>query len=196
VLKGENMGWRIRSVATIAVMLSVTAAYGKEYGDILGVTFAGIVDGDTFKAELGPPASLPEIFRIISVRLKGVDTPEKSPLCKSRLEAILLQKKALEAAQFTLKRLSEAKRIDLLEVERGARFRLVARVVYDRKELAAELLEAKLAKPMRGKKRPKWCEPPPLKDGAHEKRVRFTPDAGDGGLQVPEKTMKTGLTLF
>ena len=68
-----------------------------------------------------------------------------------------LRKKAAEAKRFIFVRLSRAGRIDLVDVGRGARFRIVARWMVDGKDLGAELLAAGLAKPA-GTSRPKWCK--------------------------------------
>ena len=69
---------------------------------------------------------------------------------------VALQNLAARAEAFTHARLAASSCIDLLEVKRGARFRLVALVIYDGRDLAADLLAAKLAKPMK-RKRPAWC---------------------------------------
>ena len=137
---------------------------GAEYGDIRGVVFRGNHDGDTFTAELWPEGHQPavlgsfEVFRVINVRLAGIDTPERKPKCKDPAEALRLQGISKQADSFTFEKLAQAQRIDLLGVRRGKYFRIVATVMYDGKDLGAELLAAGLAKPMNGSRRPKWCE--------------------------------------
>lgn len=143
----------------LALHILAPQSGAREYGEINGVTFAAVIDGEEFTAELGPAGSMPEVFRVINVRLKGVDTPERLPQCGSPQELFRVQQIHLKATLFTLERLSTAQQIDLVEVERGGRFRLIARVIYDGKDLAAELLESGLAKVMEDRKLPVWCEP-------------------------------------
>ena len=121
------------------------------------VKFMGNDDGVTFTAELGPPGALPELLRVFKIRVKGVAVPARRPKCDvpSRRVVLLGMAKKADALLFDL--LSKARRIDLLEVERGSSFRLLARVLADGKDVGQALLAAALARPMIGKKRPKWC---------------------------------------
>jgi len=64
--------------------------------------------------------------------------------------------KAREAKQYTVKRLREGKKIELLELRRDKYFRILARVMIDGEDLGAELLKAGLAKPYDGGTKETW----------------------------------------
>ena len=145
-------------IAIFMLVVFAGIAQAKTYPDFQGVKFIRNNDGDTFTAALGPPGSMPEIFRVIRVRLRGIDTPETAHHCEDKGWQTRLRNMAERARKFVLARLSAARRIDLVKPERGGRFRIVARVFYDGRDLAAELLAAQLAKPA-GKVRPQWCKP-------------------------------------
>ena len=57
---------------------------------------------------------------------------------------------------FIVGRLRAAKKIELRNMKRGKYFRIVADVYVDGMSLAQMLLEAGLAKPYDGRKKPKW----------------------------------------
>jgi len=112
--------------------------------------FISCYDGDTCKFNL---PNLPPVFgEKISVRLKGVDTPEIRGKCPSE------KAMAKEAKTFVNQILSNAKKIELLDVERGKYFRLLVRIEADGKDLSALLLEKELARPYDGGKREGWCQ--------------------------------------
>ena len=54
--------------------------------------------------------------------------------------------------------LSQAGRIDLVDVGRGKYFRILADVVADGKDLSAILLEKGLAVRYKGGRKKRWCE--------------------------------------
>ena len=68
----------------LGLLLMGGAVSAKKYANFHDVKYLRNNDGDTFTVELGPPGSMPEIFRVISVRLRGVDTPEKNHKCESK----------------------------------------------------------------------------------------------------------------
>ncbi len=108
-------------------------------------------DGDTCKVEL---PGIPAVFgRGLGVRLLGIDTPEIRGKCAK--EKALAQ----EAKAAIWKLVSEAERIDLIDVSRGKYFRIVARIKADGVDATDHLLAAGLGVPyMGGTKVKDWCE--------------------------------------
>jgi len=97
--------------------------------------------------------NIPEIFgKKISVRLKGIDTPEIRGKCPDE------KRKALESKKFINSYLKNAKRIDLENTERGKYFRILANIVADGKDLSTLMIEKGLARPYQGEKRKGWCK--------------------------------------
>ena len=113
-------------------------------------------DGDTITVNL---RDVNDFFgQGIAVRVLGVDTPEIQGACAS--EKAL----AIKARDYVHKRLSKARRIDLVDISKGKYFRLVADVmIFGRgrssRSLSEGLLRMGYAKPYDGKtKKPSWCE--------------------------------------
>ena len=113
-------------------------------------------DGDTITVNL--PGVHDFFGQGIAVRVLGVDTPEIQGNCPS--ERAL----AIKARDYVHKRLSRARRIDLVDISKGKYFRIVSRVmVYGRgrssRSLSTGLLRMGYAKLYSGKeKKPNWCE--------------------------------------
>lgn len=111
-------------------------------------------DGDTIKV------TIPRVHHFfgkqLPIRLNGIDTPEKHSIDACSRE------KATLAALETHKVLSEAKRIELSNIQRGKYFRIVADVMFDGKSLSKHLLKLGLAVPYDGghKDKVNWCNIP------------------------------------
>lgn len=101
--------------------------------NITNAQYIGNYDGDTVSFNI---PNLPDVFgKDISVRLYGIDTPEKKSKNKCEKErAILVQK-------FVEQELSNAKVIILEDCKRDKYFRILAEINYDGKDLTTELLE-------------------------------------------------------
>ena len=128
--------------------VSWAEAGGRSYGDAVVERVTSIYDGDTFRCDIaGWP---PIIGHRIGIRINGIDTPE---MRDPRPE---IRELARQAKMFTVGKLRSAKRIELRNMKRGKYFRIVADVHVDGKSLAQMLLEAGLAKPYDGGKKPKW----------------------------------------
>lgn len=117
------------------------------------VEYLGNYDGDTITVTV--PQALAIFGKRLSVRVKGVDTPELRT--RDRCE----KARAQGAKEFVSKELERASRIDLQGVERGKYFRIVADVVYDGKNLSDQLLRMGYARPYHGgtKLNDPWCRP-------------------------------------
>ena len=89
----------------------------------------------------------------IGIRVAGVDTPEIRGKCAAE------KKLAIKARDRVRGLLESAKTIDLLNVERGKYFWLVARVEIDGTDLSQLLLKEGYAEEYDGGKKTKdWCE--------------------------------------
>lgn len=116
------------------------------------VDFVSNYDGDTVRFNI--PDVHPLIGTNISVRVVGVDTPEKNGKLPCEKE------KARIAHKFTENMLRKAKRIELRDVGKDKYFRILARVNVDGLDLGELLIKNKLALPYGGGTKPRtnWCE--------------------------------------
>jgi len=109
-----------------------------------------IYDGDTFRVNID---NYPAIIGVnMPVRVLGIDTPEIRGKCQSEKD------KAKEARLFTVNQLTQAKRIELVNIQRGKYFRLLAVVLVDGVSLADNLIERGLAVEYDGGRKKDWCE--------------------------------------
>ena len=118
------------------------------------VTYVRNYDADTITVNI--PAVPAVIGKEISIRVAGIDTAEMRGGTPCTKEA------AKRAKDWVATKLNAAQRIDLVDVERGKYFRLVARVIVDGIDLSQELLRHGLAVPYDGgtKAVTDWCRIP------------------------------------
>lgn len=136
------------AVALLTSLPSVAACYDWPLRDYRG-NYA--YDGDTIYVAI---PGLPEEIANMSVRVRGVDTPEMRGKCES--EKQLAQK----ARDYARNRLKAATSVQFCEPEWG-RYggRVVASVRVDGSPLDLELIANGLARPYDGKtKRQPWCQ--------------------------------------
>ncbi len=110
-------------------------------------------DGDTITFNI--PDIHPLIGENINIRVNGVDTPEIQGNTDCEKE------KALQAQKLIEDLLKSAKRIDLLNIQRGKYFRIVADVYVDNINLSNYLIKKGFSYPYDGgtKQKPNWCFP-------------------------------------
>ena len=116
------------------------------------VQYLNNYDGDTVTFNI---PSVHTLFgRKISVRVLGVDTPEK------RTKDMCEKQKAKQAQRAVAVVLKNAKRIDLENISRGKYFRIVADIKFDGQSLSKFLLAQGLAYQYDGGKKRKvnWCK--------------------------------------
>lgn len=120
------------------------------YGDLIVSRFIEVIDGDTIKVDIN---TLPDIIgKAVKIRFRGVDTPEiRRPKCEKEREL------GFKAKAFVEERLQTASRIELLKIDRGNFFRIVADVVYDGKPIAQEIIAAGHGVVYDKKKKKDWC---------------------------------------
>ena len=111
-----------------------------------------VVDGDTVKVDAG--ADLPPELASLSVRLRGVDTPEKGRRAKCEAE----RRAGLAAAAFTEAAVSGAGTVVVRDPSWGKwGGRVIADLVLDGAPLSSTLIAAGHGRPYAGGKRRSWC---------------------------------------
>ena len=145
----------MKKVFAIAMILTTSTVFAAKPKEDVVYEWKPIkvLDGDTIKFEAPwVPAPLkPEI----SVRVLGVDTPEKKPRNKCEQEDALAQK----ASKFTKELVANAKSIQV-KLEDWDKYggRVLGTVTIDGKDLTASLIENGLARAYHGEAKSSWCE--------------------------------------
>lgn len=141
-------------LAIITLIISNTLvqanANDKTYGSVTDVRFNSCYDGDTCRFDI---PDWPDIVGDnISVRIKGIDTPEMRGQCKR-------EKKLARKAKLVANRLlTNADTLSLHDIERGKYFRIVARVKVGEQFLGKRMLDKDLAHKYDGGTKQDWCE--------------------------------------
>jgi len=129
------------------LLLSATPALADQY------EITRVIDGDTVEIAVDfLPLPLPPK---LSIRVIGIDTPEKAPRAQCEAEA----KKAVEATRFTKRAVAEATKTEvyLLKWDKYGG-RVLGSVVFDGVSLSDSLISAGLARPYKGEAKQSWCE--------------------------------------
>ena len=114
--------------------------------DIKNFSVLKVLDGDTIVINI---PNIPDVFgKEISVRIKGIDTPEKRTKNPREKELAFKAKARLES-------LMKGK-IELKNVDRDKYFRLLADVYVDGQSVAEILIREGHARPYGGGKKEKW----------------------------------------
>ena len=101
--------------------------------------FKSCYDGDTCKFDI---PDVPPVFgKNLSIRIRGIDTPEIRGKCENEK---VLAKKAKEFINFLM---NKATTIEIKNVERGKYFRVVADVYVDGKSIAEYMIQNNYALP-------------------------------------------------
>ncbi|MCZ6730573.1 MAG: thermonuclease family protein [SAR324 cluster bacterium] len=138
----------MRFILTAAILCAATPAWAITFEN---VTWLRCYDGDTCAFNL--PSIHPLFGKKISVRIRGIDTPEIRGKCAAE------KRKAEAARDFLRNLLRDAQRIDLVDAERRKYFRIVATVQADGRNVAALMIERGLARSYRGGKRKGGADP-------------------------------------
>ena len=111
-----------------------------------------IVDGDTLRVDAA--ADLPGELAALSVRIRGIDTPEKGGRAKCDSE----RARGQAATAFTAEAVAGARSIVIRDPEWGKwAGRVIADVLLDGRSLATALLQAGHARRYDGGRRGAWC---------------------------------------
>ena len=134
----------------LILILLASPAYAQEFYVYKPIK---ITDGDTIKLDVSKESPLIKKLGL-SVRIKGIDTPEKAPRAKCKKESELGQ----QATKFTTDLVGN-KELLLSQVENdhyGGR--IVANVKVGGVDIAQELLKRGLARVYNGEKKKSWCD--------------------------------------
>ena len=131
----------------VALLLSATPAFSTPY------EITRVIDGDTVEIAVDfLPDPLPPK---LSIRVIGVDTPEKAPRAKCDAEAALAKK----ASAFTKNAVANALEVDI-KILKWDKYggRVLGDVYLDHQSLAESLVSAGLARHYKGDAKQSWCE--------------------------------------
>ena len=128
---------------------SITTAAPKTYGDIPVNRILSVHDGDTILVSMD--SVHPLIGNRISVRIRGIDTPEIMGRCTDE------RNRAYAAREFVKKTLTAAKVVTLRDVGRDKYFRVLADIDIDGADLGPLILEEGFGRPYAGGKKQTWC---------------------------------------
>ncbi len=142
-------------LAALALLFSIYANAAPEAHRVLDymvkATFIANYDGDTIKVDI--PGLHPLIGKSVSIRIRGIDTPEIRGKCQKE------KVKAWEARERVHELLVNAETILLERMSRGKYFRIVADVFADEVNIGDTLIKENLAIAyFGGKKTTKWCD--------------------------------------
>lgn len=133
--------------------LALMGLVGLAQAEVYDWKVTRVKDGDTveFEAKWLPPPLKP----LLSLRVLGVDTPEKAPRAKCDKEA----RGGQAATDFTKKKVAEAKKIQI-EIKDWDKFggRVLGDVIIDGQSLSKMLIDNQLARPYHGEAKKSWCE--------------------------------------
>jgi endonuclease YncB( thermonuclease family) len=131
----------------VALLLSATPAFSTPY------EITRVIDGDTVEIAVDfLPSPLPPK---LSIRVMGIDTPEKPPRAQCDAEAALAKK----ASAFTKNAVANALEVDVV-ILKWDKYggRVLGEVYLDHQSLAESLISAGLARPYKGEAKSSWCE--------------------------------------
>ena len=111
--------------------------------------FERCIDGDTLKVKNN---ALPDIFgRNLSIRVRGLDTPELRGKCAHE------KKLAVRSKEFCSFLMKNAENIEFKNLERGKFFRVVADVHIDSKNYANQMIFNDHGRVYSNTKKNNWC---------------------------------------
>ena len=137
----------------LAILLTFsTLSIAEPVGKIYNYKLDKVIDGDTvsFVAPFLPEPIKP----VLSIRIYGIDTPEKGFRAKCPSE----NTRGLAATEFTKKAVASAKVVQF-EIIDWDKFggRVLGDVILDGKRLSEMLIQENLARPYLGEAKKTWC---------------------------------------
>ncbi len=119
------------------------------YGNAIVSKVESVYDADTFKVDID---GWPDIIGTgISIRVNGVDAPERHGQCQSEKD------EAMKVRDITLGALNTATTIELRNMRRGKYFRIRADVYIDGTSLTSILEQSGMVREYHGEHRDGWC---------------------------------------
>jgi endonuclease YncB( thermonuclease family) len=135
------------------VLTTLTSSWAKPAAGVIhDFKVMAVKDGDTVVIE-APYLPAP-LKPLLSIRILGVDTPEKAPRAKCDKEAA----GGAAATEFTKKAVANAKQIQV-ELVDWDKFggRVLGDVILDGQRLSQMLIKNNLARPYFGEAKASWC---------------------------------------
>lgn len=135
----------------LVIFLSYLFSCTPSFADLYQWKVIRVIDGDTIEVEA---PFLPKELKL-SVRVLGIDTPEKGGRAKCKAEADL----AIKASKFTenfFKRLGNKANFGDIQWDKFGG-RVLANVGYGESNLAEELIDRGFARIYNGEKKKSWC---------------------------------------
>ena len=146
--RGIRLPLAVAAATVLAAALPAPHVQGTDYS----WPVVRVVDGDTVKVDAR--ADLPPELASLSVRLRGVDTPEKGRRAKCDAERLA----ADAATAFAEDAIDKAERIVVRDPKWGKwGGRVIADLVLDGKPLSSTLIEAGHGRAYGGGRRKPWC---------------------------------------
>ncbi len=140
----------MKFILQVAILFTASLpAWATSYGSFQSVIFHSCYDGDTCTFTI--PGVHPLLGDKIKVLVRGIDAAEIRSKCEWE------KKHALRTRDFLIALLRESPRIDLVAVERGKFFRIIATVIAHGVDIGKVLIEKGWARPYDGGKREPWC---------------------------------------
>jgi len=142
----------MKKIITLLAALTCSVALANPYD----WRVTRVIDGDTvaFKADFMPAPLKPEL----SIRVLGVDTPEKGHRAACPQEAAAAEK----ASQFTKDAIADAyknKQPVLVELQKHDKYggRVLGDIIINGQRLSSLLIANGHARPYKGEKKSSWC---------------------------------------
>lgn len=130
----------IKKFLIVSLLLMSLACFSEEksYGNVAVSKLIRVSDGDTFVVDI---KDYPDIVgKNISIRIYGIDTPEKLDIRDQ------FRQLALKAKVYSISKLTTAKTIELKNMKRDKYFRILADVFVDGEDLGKLLIANGYAK--------------------------------------------------
>lgn len=136
-----------------SLLLFASSAFAAPVGVVYDFKVTRVIDGDT--VEFQAPFLVPPLKPVLSIRVLGIDTPEKFPRAKCALES----RRGADATAFTKDVVKSAKRIQV-EIVQWDKYggRVLGDIILDGQRLSEMLITNKLARPYHGEAKQSWCQ--------------------------------------
>lgn len=136
-----------------ACLLIANIAHAEDSGVQYPINITRVIDGDTVAFEA--PWLLPPLKPELSIRVYGVDTPEKSFRAKCESESA----RGEAASEFTKAQIAQAQdiKMELLDWDKYGG-RVLGDVLLDGKSLRKMLIDQGYAREYYGEAKQSWCE--------------------------------------
>lgn len=142
----------MKNILVILILICVANVKSRTQYRILKIdSVLSVYDGDTFRANINSLS--PILGNNIAIRLANIDTPEMKDKCLN------VREKAVKARDFLREKMKQANHIEIRDIMRGKYFRIVGTLFLDGIDIGQEMINLKLAKPYKEKRKNKWkCE--------------------------------------